>query len=271
MLTIRPVSSIEKFMLHHFCLIFFGEIQMATTFFIFSVIGLLFVQRISQKNIFSRMHSRFHQIFFVIFVVLLAIFFRKIDLIFYVVGLFLLSTIIFDLILVQKQKKAALLRGISFLDEVILLVRSGRSLKFSVETSLNSVAKTSQGADFEFWYRDHFLQLREVREKNLLHPQNLFFEMGKISRSKSAALEQLILLRRHFKLLENLRHKSGQAALQAELQAGILFFIYTVLVTSMILFFGFSRVEPFFVTSLLPQLAGIFFVQRIPKWFKWKI
>lgn len=244
---------------------------MATTFFIFSAIGLLFAQRFSQKNISARMNPRFRRAIFVIFAALLSILFQKIDLIFYAFGIFLLATIVFDLVLIRNQKKAALLRGISFLDEVILLVRSGRSLKNSVENSLKSLASTSLGTEFECYYRDHFVQQLAVREKNLLHPQNIFHELGKIARSKSSALDQLILLRRHFKLLENLRHKSGQAALQSEVQAGILFVIYLLLVAAMIVFFGFSRVEPFFVTSLVPQLAGVFFVHRMSKWFQWKI
>ncbi len=154
-----------------------------------------------------------------------------------------------------------------FLDKTILSVASGFSLKSSMDKALE---------DMSGWRRRQFHDL--VRALNLnqnisriVSPalKNLAEEVEYIHTSQVKTFEQLQKLRRHIKLRLDLRHKSRQVALNMNIQAGFLLFVFVG-----VSLFSFSNYETsIFLKYLFPAsiwfsfgCLGLFYLQRNHKW-----
>tara|TARA_B110001454_G_scaffold219198_1_gene251621 strand:+ start:200126 stop:200878 length:753 start_codon:yes stop_codon:yes gene_type:complete len=157
--------------------------------------------------------------------------------------------------------------SLNFLDKIILGVSAGIALRSAMDKSLE---------DMNGWRRRQFHDL--VRAVNLgqnvskiVSPtlKNLAEELSYVQTSQVKTLEQLQKLRRNIKLRLDLRHRSRQVALNMNVQAGFLIFVFFA-----VSFFSYSNYETkLFLKYLLPATIwftfgclGLFYLQRNHKW-----
>lgn len=191
------------------------------------------------------------------------------------IGVFLLSLIVFVKCFQLYRQESLDQSLILFLDLIILSIKSGRSLKFSIDEVTSQWHHKFQRNFFDRQVKMYenpcsARDLEELKFKKSL-PDLVFSELFQIKKNNSAHLDQISLLRKHLKIMLNLRRRSGQASQQAKAQAIIIFLLYFGLLLFMRSSFGWKRVETFFVTSLPIMIVGIFIVFRIARSFKWKI
>lgn len=154
-----------------------------------------------------------------------------------------------------------------FLDKIILGVSSGSSLKSAMDRSLEDMAG---------WRKRQFYELNRILNlgqniSKIISPtlKNLADELIYIQLSQVKTLEQLQKVRRNLKMRLDLRHKSRQVALNMNVQAAFLIFIFIA-----VSFFSFSNYETnLFLKFLLPAsiwfifgCLGLFYLQRNHKW-----
>lgn len=154
-----------------------------------------------------------------------------------------------------------------FQDKIILIVSSGMSLKAAMDKSLE---------DMNGWRKRQFHDLVRVLNlsqniSKIISPtlKNLAEELEFIHRSQVKTLEQLQRLRRHIKLRLDLRHKSRQVALNMNIQAGFLFFVFVG-----VSLFSYSNYETtVFLKYLFPAIIWfslgclvLFYLQRNHEW-----
>jgi len=244
---------------------------MSMTFFMISLIGFAIAHRIllifvptSKKNFVRRFIGAF-------FIGLTLIFFRKISSLIFILGIFLFTQLFLSVVFEKLRQKEFEKWIFALIDEVILHLRTNKSMKASIEAALTSIKKEEIRKEFEKIYANSLNIQNKVTKKEPLKPQNIFAELYELDQLRFSTLEQVILYRKHLKLIYTLRHKSGQAAFQARIQAMILLFIFIFLSLAMVFFFGWNRLETFFVTACLPMTLGLILVFRMGSWFKWKI
>lgn len=155
----------------------------------------------------------------------------------------------------------------NFLDKIILSVSAGTALRSAMDKSLE---------DMNGWRRRQFHDL--IRAVNLgqnvskiVSPtlKNLAEELSYLQFSQVKTLEQLQKLRRNIKLRLDLRHRSRQVALNMNIQAVFLIFVFIA-----VSFFSYSNYETnLFLKYLLPSTIwfvfgclGLFYLQRNHKW-----
>lgn len=239
--------------------------------FAISVIGFAIVHRIFLFFIPTSKKNYVRRIVFALFIGVTLIFFRKISSIILILGIFLLTQVVLELFLQIQRRKKMENWIFALLDETILHLRINKSLKTAMDAAITSVSDREISADFRKIYSNLPSIRKNFSSKDLLRPENVFAELFEISQLKVSTLDQVILYRKHLKLIYTLRHKSGQAAYQAQIQALILLFIFIFLTSALIFFFDWEKVETFFVTACFPMTLGLILVFRIGKWFKWKI
>jgi hypothetical protein len=157
--------------------------------------------------------------------------------------------------------------SLNFLDKIVLGVSAGIALRSAMDKSLE---------DMNGWRRRQFHDL--IRAVNLgqnvsriVSPtlKNLAEELLFVQSSQVKTLEQLQKLRRNIKLRLDLRHRSRQVALNMNVQAGFLIFVFFA-----VSFFSYSNYETkLFLKYLLPATiwfifgcVGLFYLQRNHKW-----
>lgn len=154
-----------------------------------------------------------------------------------------------------------------FLDKIILSISSGMSLKSSMDRSLE---------DMNGWRKRQFHDLIRTLNLNqnfskITSPtlRNLLEEVAYVQSSQIKTLEQLQKLRRNLKMRLDLRHRSRQVALNMNIQAGFLVFVFIG-----VSFFSYSNYETsLFLKYLFPAVIwfifgciGLFYLQRNHKW-----
>ncbi|MBL7544696.1 MAG: hypothetical protein JNL11_12840 [Bdellovibrionaceae bacterium] len=157
--------------------------------------------------------------------------------------------------------------SLGFLDKIILNVSTGASMKSAMDRSLE---------DMSGWRRRQFRDLthmvfltQNVSKISSGILKNLADELIYIHLSQVKTLEQLQKVRRNLKLRLDLRHRSRTVALNMNVQAGFLIFIFVG-----VSFFSYSNYETkLFLKYLLPAMIwfifgclGLFYLQRNHKW-----
>src|SRR5438445_1507331 len=155
------------------------------------------------------------------------------------IGIILISLKFFAPILrffLMRRLSSAL---IPLLDSVILGLQSGKSFRISLHTAIENQSG---------WRRN---QLREIYN-SLVTAENVIAvkssllkdlqtELGEIDRSQNRTVDQVKALRRHLKLQENFRRRSGQVTQQIKMQAIIVTALFVALLSFVIVQFGFSE------------------------------
>ena len=140
------------------------------------------------------------------------------------IGLFLLSLMFFQKILAFWAKRTFNLRSITFIDEIILLMKTGKSAQSSLKITYVHLSE---------WEKHVFkpslfcFEHENISLKSILPCHQFYFqELEHILRSSAKVIDQLISFRDGLKIQRNLRHKSGQVTKQIRAQAFVAVFIY---------------------------------------------
>ncbi|UXR65833.1 hypothetical protein EZJ49_06170 [Bdellovibrio bacteriovorus] len=158
---------------------------------------------------------------------------------------------------------------IPLLDCVILGLQTGKSFRSSLHAGIESQSG---------WVR---LQLLEVFE-SLQHSEEAIgvesallkgfqSELRDIDRSQNRCLDQVKALRRHYKMLDDFRRRSGQVSQQIKMQAIIVTALYLALFVFVITQFGFQKHKSLLLGSTIVFVAGLFFIFYIGRRMKWKV
>lgn len=158
---------------------------------------------------------------------------------------------------------------IPMLDCVIMGLQSGKSFRLS----LHSAIEIQSG-----WVR---LQLMELFEslpvaENVIAVKSALLrdlqgELVEIDRSQVRCLEQVRALRRHLKMQEDFRRRSGQVTQQIKMQAIIVTALYLGLLSFVIAQFGLRDHQFLILASAVTFFAGILWVFSLGRRIKWKV
>ena len=140
------------------------------------------------------------------------------------IGIFLLSLIFLQKILTFYVKRTFNHRCISFIDEIILLMKTGKSAQSSLKTIYKHL---SEWEKLVFKPSLFCFEHEKVSLKSILKCQQFYFqELEHILQSSAKVIDQLISFRDGLKIQRNLRHRSRQVTQQIRAQAIVAIFIY---------------------------------------------
>ena len=169
-------------------------------------------------------------------------------------------------ILLLKRLRSSL---IPLLDSVILGLQSGKSFRLSLQSAVDMQSG---------WVR---LQLMELFEsiyvaKNVIAMKSPLLkdfqaELAEIDRSQVRCVEQVRALRRHLKMQEDFRRRSGQVTQQIKMQAIIVTVLFCGLLSFVILQFGFKQNQTLILTSALVFISGLIGIFLMGRRLKWKV
>ncbi len=167
-----------------------------------------------------------------------------------------------------------LVRGLSsalipLLDSVILGLQSGKSFRIS----LNAAIENQSG-----WRRNQFREIYNslITAENVIAVKSALLrdlqaELAEIDRSQNRIVDQVKALRRHLKLQENFRRRSGQVTQQIKMQAIIVTALFIALLSFVIVQFGFFEHRLLILASVLIFFVGLFWIFNVGRRMKWKV
>ena len=158
---------------------------------------------------------------------------------------------------------------IPLLDSVSLGLQTGKSFRLA----LFSAIENQQG-----WQRN---QLREIYNSisssesipSIRCPmiKDLQAELVEIDRSQNRIIDQVRALRRHLKIQENFRRRSGQVTQQIKMQAIIVTGLFAALLIFVIKQFGFVQNKNLIFLSVIIFLIGLIWIFSVGRRMKWKV
>lgn len=165
------------------------------------------------------------------------------------------------------QEKLIQRHTIRVLDQLILGVQSGQSLRASLG-SLSQQESILLRVSLENMV--HAIVFEES-SKNLRSPalRALFEDLKQIEKSQAKCADQLRALRRNLKIMEDFRRRSGQVSLQIRMQAGISAALFVGLLLFTVLQFGFFQYRSLILTSITLFFAGLVTVFVIGRRMRW--
>jgi hypothetical protein len=160
------------------------------------------------------------------------------------------------------------LRSIQLIDELILLMKTGKSAQASLKVSYLQLSN---------WEKIVFKPLlfcfdheNQSMDSILQAHQFYFEELKHILRSSTKVIDQLNSFREGLKVQRNLRHRSGQVTKQIRAQAIVSVFIYCGIFFLSWVNFNLSNQFALIAISISLFLAGEFLVFFIGGQIKWK-
>lgn len=184
------------------------------------------------------------------------------------IGIFLLSLIFFNKILSFYANRTFNLRYIQVIDELILLMKTGKSAQSSLKVSYLQLSNWEKTVFKPFLFC--FDQENQSNDSILKAHQFYFEEMKQILRSSTKVIDQLNSFRDGLKVQRNLRHRSGQVTKQIRAQAIVAVFIYVGMFALSWMNFDLSNQAGLIILSISLFSAGEFLVFFIGGQIKWK-
>jgi len=243
-------------------------------YFLISMFGQVLAHRtllvIAQEFAISQHSLRLLKILNVLLMSLFAVIFHSSPVTLWLfIGIILITlkffSPIFRFFLLRRLSSAL----IPLLDSVILGLQSGKSFR----TSLHLAIENQSG-----WRRN---QLREiynsiVTSENSVSAKSALLkaftaELLEIDRSQNRIVEQVRALRRHLKLRENFRRRSGQVTQQIKMQAIIVTALFLALLSFVIAQFGFAENRFLISISVFIFILGLFWIFSMGRRLKWKV
>ena len=242
--------------------------------FSISMIGLMLVQRtfsmIVQEFSISKSTQGFFMFLLVLLISILVMSFHSSPIVLWLlIGIISITLKFFPHILrfflLQRLSRSL----IPLLDCVILSLQTGKSFR----VSLLSAIENQSG-----WQRN---QLREIYNSIItsdvspalksLVLKDFQAELAEIDRSQNRVVDQVKALRRHLKIQENFRRRSGQVTQQIKMQAIIVTALYFALLAFVILQFGFFQNRWLILFSSFVFLIGLVWIFSVGRSLKWKV
>jgi hypothetical protein len=178
------------------------------------------------------------------------------------------SLIYFNKILSFCANKTFLQRSIQLIDELILLMKTGKSAQASLKACYLQLTNWEKLVFKPFLFC--FEQENQSNESILKGHQFYFEELKHILRSTTKVIDQLNSFREGLKVQRNLRHRSGQVTKQIRAQAFVAVFIYCGIFLLSWTNFNLSNQMGLILLSFSLFLAGEFLVFFLGGKIKWK-
>ena len=219
-----------------------------------------------------KQQSTFMQISVVFFALLTAfVFIFSISslILIFIIGLFIFS-LKFLSFFVEKWIETSLPHlYLEILDEIILSVQVGSSVKSALQKSLAH----REGWQHHLWssaldVMTGKLDLEQIRSKN---KRKVFQELCELINEKFKLLDTIKLIRHHLKMELNLRRKSRQASQQARTQSILLSLFYLLGVIFLTTRFGFSTYPRILLGSFVLFLLGLVLMWWMTRRQKWDL
>ncbi len=248
---------------------------MRVSWMLFSLFGLVVVERtiislVSMKLILPD-QAQVLRVFFLFLQIVINILLR--DHILLLVAVQFVWFCLPDLfaVIVQKQRESLFQEQlISMLDSWIITMRSGKSLRQAQLFYLEKTKKPVQYILNEYMiaiqYQQNVVNLSQNRQMQIF-----FRELEQIEKQSHKSVERLKALRRKLMMEKFFRQKSRQATLQVKSQSLIISFMYVGLMIYVHLSFGLARYQMLVMFSLVLFIVGLVCVQRMGRFYKWKI
>lgn len=237
-----------------------------------SMFGFLIIFRIlSLLEKFEVINRRKMILYFILFQIPLYgfIFFKELFVFsWFYIGVFLLGLIFFNKILSFFANHTFNVRYIQIIDELVLLMKTGKSAQASLKVSYLQLSNWEKTVFKPFLFC--FDQENPSNESILKAHQFYFEEMKQILKSSTKVIDQLNSFREGLKVQRNLRHRSGQVTKQIRAQAMVAVFIYVAMFVLSWMNFDLSNQIGLIILSISLFLAGEFLVFFIGGKIKWK-
>lgn len=185
------------------------------------------------------------------------------------IGIILISLKFFPYILRIFLLRRLSVTLIPLLDSLILGLQSGKSFRVSLHFAIESQSGWKRNQLREIYnfittsdasYDTKSALLKDFRE-----------ELAEIDRSQNRIVDQVKALRRHLKLQENFRRRSGQVTQQIKMQAIIVTALFCALLSFVFVQFGFAENSRLIFSSVLIFILGLFWIFNVGRRMKWKV
>ena len=183
------------------------------------------------------------------------------------IGLFLTSLIFFQRILRFFVNKTLEKRSIQFIDELILLMKTGKSAQSSLKMAYAQLSEWEKTVfkPILFCFEPEIVANYSIQENSRFY----FEELRSILKSTTKVIDQLVSFREGLKIQRNLRHKSAQVTKQIRAQAVVAIFIYCGIFALSWFNFNLKQEITLIIVSLSLFLVGeglVFFIGGTIKW-----
>lgn len=184
------------------------------------------------------------------------------------IGIFLVGLMLFQKILAFFARKAFERRYITFIDEIILLMKTGKSAQVGLRNTYNHLS---------IWEKCVFkpslfcFEHENISNESILADQRFFFqELEHILKSSAKVIDQLVSFRDGLKIQRSLRHKSMQVTKQIRAQAIVAVFIYIGIFTLSWINFRLKDDVGVIMLSLVLFILGEVLIFKSGGCIKWK-
>jgi Flp pilus assembly protein TadB len=182
----------------------------------------------------------------------------------------LIALFVFSKVLVIRRHRTFRDRFIIGLEMIILLMRSGRSFRDSLQYVINGGDEGNRRTWEELW---DVVVFSQQTTSFLAVPflQQIAMEFIKVDRQSHKSLERLRAFRRQLKMENDFRRRSGQAQTQALIQVVVMSILFVGLLSYVTWDYGFRAILKPAVFSLILFLIGLQCVWIISRRFKWSV
>lgn len=184
------------------------------------------------------------------------------------IGIFLIALIFFQKILSFFIKKTLEQRFIQLINELILLMKTGKSAQASLKISYSQLSEWEKIVfkPILFCFEPEISSIYSTHERYKFYFEELRFVLN----SSTKVIDQLVSFREGLKIQRNLRHKSVQVTKQIRAQAIVALFIYCGIFTLSWSHFHLAQESSLIFISLSLFLVGEALVFIIGGSIKWK-
>lgn len=174
------------------------------------------------------------------------------------------------ILIFQRRKRIFQIQSVSILDELILMVSAGQSFRQSLHQC---------GHNRHFWIQEalnnsFFTAEDKKSRQNLARDRRIrrfFDELIEIDTSGVKILDRLRSFRRTWAMEEQFRQRSRQALIQVRVQSWVMVALFLLVLSVSWKLLSISQQPFLIVISSVWCFFGVFWIQSMGRWYKWKI
>lgn len=210
---------------------------------------------------------------FFYFLIAVLLFFLRLKMKWMVFWFLIVATLLFSILFLYfkniKDNRITNSDWLSFLEDMLLLMKSGKGFRESLRLSL-----PNQPRRFSIYYNrwiDHVVFLQQGTSLNTKKIPRAVIRLCEIDEKPHEAMSRLLAWREEIRLIEKFRRKSGQALYSFRFQSLVVLVIYLAATIYSFLKYPMVVVFPFFLFSFIWILigGGVFLIWSRKK--EWKV
>lgn len=239
--------------------------------FLLTSIGFAFIHRILGSSLrkigFPNLHARVFMFLAALMLIFFIIMGPHPTLLWFFFGMILILVKQMPQVFSAYQEFLIQKHLLRMLDQLVLGVQSGQSLRASLQTMAAGESSLLRIPLQNFVHAIAYENSPANLRSNTL--RKLFDEMSRIEKSDSKCSEQLRAMRKQLKTVKDFRRRSGQVTMQIRMQAAVSAILYVALLFFMISQFGFNENRRLILASAILFFAGlvtVFVIGRKNQW-----